>query len=152
MLRKLDLSNNQLTSLDIKGNLNVVELSIKGNSFSSSIEQKKSIRPSILYNPYIQEKIENVSYTSSDHEVVLVDSNGQLEKVSSGSAVVTKSYFIESEGKKEEVKELNYFKLEENKNKIKGMNLNNNVPYIFLFGIALLLLGIYMIKKQMRIG
>lgn len=149
LLKKLDLSNNQLTQLDIKGNLNLSELSIKGNSFSYSIEKRNSFKPSILYNPYFQEKIENVSYTSSDHEVILVDENGKLEPISSGRSVVTKSYFIKNGEQKEEVKEVNYFKLEENEEK--GMIVNNNIPYIFSFGMVLLLLGIYMIRKHIRI-
>lgn len=153
LLKKLNLSNNNLTTLDIHSNLNLSDLSIQGNHFSYYIDKtKKSFQSPILYNPYFQERLENVTYTSSNEKVAAIGEKGKIDPISFGKTVLVRSYFFQSGDSKEEIKEVNYLTLKEKKQQIQIMNKTKNVPYIVLLGIVLLLLGIFIIRGHLNIG
>lgn len=153
ILKKLDLSNNNLTSLDIQSNLNLNDLSIQGNDFSHHIDKtKSSFQTPILYNPYFQEKLENITYTSSNENVATIGEKGKINSISFGSVVLIRSYFFENEDEREEIKEINYLELKEKNEQINRTNKTKNVPYIVLFGIVLLLLGLFIIRRHLNMN
>lgn len=150
LLKRLNISNNNLVTLDIQSNLNLSDLSIRGNPFSYHINKtKKSFQTPILYNPYFQERLENITYTSSNEKVAMIGEKGKITPISFGKTVFVRSYFLKSEDHKEEIKEVNYLESTEKEQHIKVMNKTKNVPYIVSFGIVLLLLGIFTIKRHL---
>lgn len=152
LLKKLNLSNNNLTKLDIHSNLNLSDLTIQGNAFSYHIDQnKESFQSPILYNPYFQERLENMTYTSSNEKVATIGEKGKINPISFGKTILVRNYFFQSGENKEEIKEVNYLTVNEKTQQINRIDKTKNIPYIILFGVVLLLLGIVIIKRHWNI-
>lgn len=152
LLEELDISNNELKELDIKNNLNLIRLSLQHNNFSKEIDSSNSsFHSAVQYNPYFSSKQEDISYTSSNKDIVTVSDKGELEFLSQGNAKITKRYLLKNEDSVEEIKEVNHLTITDTKKDLEDKQKIQNVPYILVLGITLFVLGIVIIVRHLNL-